>query len=83
MWYSRPIDILSHSNILSQDWKVLHDVIIYCMEASLYRLTSDVMELPCMISLFYIACGVSFLLVLHLCYWGMGSVHQYVRVLVL
>ena len=27
-WYDRPIDILSHSDILSQDWKVLQDFII-------------------------------------------------------
>ena len=34
------------------------------MEDSLYRLTSDVLELSCTISTFYIAGGVSFLLVL-------------------
>ena len=31
VWYSRPIDILSHSDILSHDWKVLQNVIINCM----------------------------------------------------
>ena len=68
MWYARPIDILSHSDILLQDWKVLKDVIIDCMEDSLYQLTSDVLELPCTISPFYIAGGVYFLIVLHLWY---------------
>ena len=53
------------------------------MEDSLYQLTSGVLELPFTISPFYIAGGVSFLLVLHLWYWGMGVVHQDVRVLVL
>ena len=83
MWYARPIDILSHSEILSQDCKLLQDVIINCMEDSLYWLTSYVVESPCTISTFYIAGGVSFLLVLHLWYWGMGVVNQNVRVLVL
>ena len=53
------------------------------MEDLLYRLTSDVLELPCMISSFYITGGVYFLLVLHLWYWGTGVVHHDVRVLVL
>ena len=44
--YARPIDVLSHSEILLQAWEVLQDVIINCMEDSLYRLTSDVMESP-------------------------------------
>ena len=83
VWYARPIYVLSHSNILSQDWKVLQDVIINCMEDSLYWLTSDVLESPCTISTFYIAGGVSFLLVLHLWYGGMRAVHKYVLVLVL
>ena len=81
MCYARPIYILSHSDILSLDWKDLQDVIINCMEDFLYRLTSDVLELPCTISTFYIAGGVYFLIVLHLGYWGMGVVHQDVRVL--
>ena len=63
--------------------KVLQDVIIHCIEDSLYRLTSDVLGLPCTISPFYIAGGVSFLLVLHLWYLGMGVLHHDVRVLVL
>ena len=83
MWYARTIDILSHSDILSQDWKFLQDVIIYCMEDYLYQLTSDVLKLPCMISPFYIAGGVYLILVLHLLYWGMGVVHYDVHVLVL
>ena len=83
MWYASPIDILSHSDILSQDWKVLQDFTIDCMEDSLYWLTSDVLELSCTISLFYIAGVISFLLVLHLWYLGMGVVHHDVRVLVL
>ena len=53
------------------------------MEDSLYWLTSDVLESPCMISPFYIVGGVSLLLVLHLWYWGMGVVHYDVRVLVI
>ena len=83
MWYTRPIDVLSHYDILSQDWKVFQDVIINCMEDLLYCLTSDVLESPCTISTFDIAGGVSFLLVLHLWYGGMQVVHQDVRVLVL
>ena len=83
MWYARPIDILSHSVILLQDWKVLHDVIINCMEDSLYLLISDVLELSSTTSLLYIAGGVSFLIVLNLWYWGIGVVNQYVRILVL
>ena len=71
VWYAGPIDILSHSEILSQDCKPLRDVIIYCMKYLLYWLTSDVLELPCTIRPFYIAGGVSFLLVLHLWYWEM------------
>ena len=43
VWYTRPIDVLSHSDILYQDWKVLQDVIINCTEDSLYWLTSDVL----------------------------------------
>ena len=53
------------------------------MEDSIYRLTSDVLELPCRISPFYIVVGVSFLIVLHLWYWGMGVIHHDVRVLVI
>ena len=68
VWYARPIYALSHSDILSQDWKVLQDVIINCMEDSLYRLTSDVLESTCTISTFYIAGGVYFLLVMQLWY---------------
>ena len=79
VWYARPIDILSHSDILSYDWKVLKDFIIDCMEDLLYRLTSDELESPYTISPFYIAGGVSFLIVLHLWYWGMGVVHHDVR----
>ena len=58
MWYASPIDILSHYGILSQDWKVLHDVIINYMEDSLYRLTINVLELPCKVIPFYIVGGV-------------------------
>ena len=83
VWYSRPIYILSHSDILSQDWKVLQDVIIDFMEDSLYRLTIDVLELPCTISPFYISGSVSFLLVLHLWYCRVQAVHHAVRFLVL
>ena len=83
MLYTRPIDILSHSDILLQDWKVLQDFIIDCIEDFLYRVTSDVKELPCTISPFYISGGVSFLLVLHLWYWVMLVVHHDVRVLVI
>ena len=83
MWYARPIDILRNSDILSQDWKVLQDVIFDCTEYSLYPLTSDVLESPCRISTLYIAGSVSLLLVLHLWYWGTGFVHQDVRVLVI
>ena len=83
MWYARPIDILSHSDILSQYWKVLQDVSINCMEVSIYWLTRDVLELPCTMSLFYIAGGVYFLLVLHLWYWVIRVAHHDVRVLVL
>ena len=39
VWYARPIDILSHSDILLQDWNILQNFIINCMEDSLYRLT--------------------------------------------
>ena len=53
------------------------------MEDSIYWLTSDVLELPCTISLFYIVGSVSLLLVLHLWYWGMGVIYHDVRVLVL
>ena len=83
VWYARPIDVLSHSDILSQYWKVLQDVITNCMEDSLYWMTSDVLELPYTIRTFYIAGGVSFLLVLNLWYGGMRVVHQDVRVLVI
>ena len=75
--------ILIHSDILLQDWKVLQDVIIDCMEDSLYWMTSDVLESPCTISLFYIAGGVSFLLVLQLFYLVIRVVHHDLRVLVL
>ena len=61
----------------------MQDVIIDCVEDSLYWLNSDVLELPCTISLFYIAGGVSFLLVLHLWYWVIGVIHHDVGVLVL
>ena len=61
----------------------MQDVIIDRMEDSIYWLNSDVLEAPCMISPFYIMGGVSFLLVLHLWYVGMGVVHQDVRVLIL
>ena len=50
VWYVRSIYVLSHSVVLSQDWKVLQDFIINCIEDLLYRLTSDVMELPCTVS---------------------------------
>ena len=83
MWYARPIDILSNSDILSQDWKVLQDVIINFMEDSIYQLTIDVLEFSCTINPFYIAGGVSLLLVLNLWYWGIGTVHHDVRVFVL
>ena len=83
MWYARPIDILRHSDILLQDLKVLQDVIIECTEDLLYRLTSDVLELPRTTIPFYIAGGVSLLLVLHFWYWGMRLVHHNVCVLVI
>ena len=80
---SGPINILRHYDIPSQDWKVFQDVIIDCMKDSLYRMTTDVLKLPCTISLFYIVEGVSFILALHLWYWGIQVVHHDVRVLVL
>ena len=83
MWYARPIDVLIHSDIISQDWNVFQYVIINCMEDSIYRLTSDVLKSPCTISTFYIAGGVSFFLVLHLWYGGMRVVHQDIWVLVI
>ena len=83
MWYAWPISIFSYSDILSQDWKVLQDISINCMEDLLYQMTSGVLELPCMISLFYIGVGLSFLLVLHLWYWVMRVLHHDVRALVL
>ena len=83
MWYAGTIDILSHYYILSQDWRVLQDVIIICMKDSLYWFTSNMLELPCTISPFYVAGGVSFHLVLHLWYGGMQVVHYDVRVFVL
>ena len=83
MWYAGPIDILSYSYILLQYWKVLHDVIIDSMKYFIYWMTSDVMELPCTISPFNITGDVSFLLVLHLWYWGMRVVQHDMRVLVL
>ena len=83
VWYARPIDALRHYDILSQDWKGLQDVIIDCIKDSLYWLTSDVLESPCTISTFYMTGGVSFLLVLHFWYWGMGVVHQDVHVSIL
>ena len=83
MWYASLIDVLSHSDILLQYWKVLQDVIINCMKDSIYWLTSDMLESPFTISTFYIAAGLYFLLVLHLFYLGMGVVHQDVHVLVL
>ena len=70
-WYARPIYLLSHSDILLQDWRVFHDFIINCMEDFLYRLTRDVLNLPYTISPFFIAGGVYFILSLHLWYWGM------------
>ena len=51
------------------------------MEDSLYWRTSDVLELLCTISTFYIMGGVSLLLVLHLWYWVLGVFHQDIRVL--
>ena len=83
VWYVWPIDILDHSDILLQDWKFLQDVIVYSMKDSLYWLTNYVLELPCTISLFNIAGGVSFLFVLHLWYRGMWVVHHGVRILAL
>ena len=83
MWYAGPIDILRNSDILSQDWKVLQDVIIDCMKDSLYWLTSDVLELPCTIRLSYVTDSVSFLLVLNLWYGVMQVVHHYVHAFVL
>ena len=83
MWYAGPTDILSHSGILLQDWKVLQIAIIDCMKDSIYRLTSDVLEAPCMISPFNIVGGVSFLIVLHLWYWGIRVVRHDVHVLFL
>ena len=65
------IDILSHYDILSQDRTVLQDVIIDYMEDWIYWLTSDVLESPCTISPFNIMGNVSFIIVLHLCYWVM------------
>ena len=81
MLYARTIDILSHYDILSKDWKVLQDVIIDCIKDFIYWLISDVLESPCTISSFYIAGGVSFILFLNLWYWGMLVVHHDVRVL--
>ena len=66
VWYVGTIDIFGHSDILSQDWKVLQDVIVYGTKDSIYWMTSDVLEFPCMISPFNIAGGVSVLFVLHL-----------------
>ena len=83
VWYDRPIDTLSHSHILSQDWKVLQDFIINCIEDSIYRMTSDVLESPCTDRPLYIAGGVSLLLVLQFWYWGIGVVNHDVRILVL
>ena len=61
----------------------MQDVIINCMEDSIYQLTSDVLELTCTISPSYIAGGVYFLLVLHLWYWVMGVVRdlEYTRLM--
>ena len=53
------------------------------MKDSLYRLNSDVLESHCTIRPFNVAGGVSFLLVLHLWYWGMRFVHHDVRIFVL
>ena len=83
MWYADPIDILRHSYVLLQDWKVLQDVIIDCMKDSLYWLTSGVLESPCTISPFYVAGDVSFLLGLHLWYGVMRVIHHGVRVFVI
>ena len=83
MWYTGTIDILSHSDILSKYWKVLQDFIIDIMKDSLYQLTIDVLESPCMISPFYITVGVSFIIVLHLWYGGMRVVYHDVHVFVL
>ena len=43
VWYAGLIDILSHSDILSKDWKVLQDVIVDGMNYLLYWMTSDVL----------------------------------------
>ena len=64
VYHARLTDILSHPYILSQDWKVLHDVIINYMEDSFYRLNINVLESPCMVNPFYIVGSVSFILVL-------------------
>ena len=53
------------------------------MKGFLYWLTIDVLESPFTISPFNITGGISFILVLHLCYWEMQVVHHDVRILVL
>ena len=83
MWYTGPIDILIHSDILFQDWKVLQDYIIYCMKYSPYLFTSDVLESPYAIIHFYVAVCLSSLLVFNLWYDGMRVIHHDVRVFVI
>ena len=83
MWYTGTINILSHSEILFQYCKVLQDIIIDLTKDSIYGLTSDVLEFPCTVSSFYVAGGVSFLLVLNLWYGGMRVVHHDVHIFVL
>ena len=83
MWYAGPIDILSHSYIISHNWKALQNVIINCTKDSIYWLTSDVLECTCTIILFYVAGGVSSLLVLHVWYGGMQAVHHDLLIFIL
>ena len=83
MWYAGSIYILTHSNIFSYDCKVPQDLIIDYTKDSLYLLTSDVLELTCAISSFYVAGGVSFILVPHLCYGGTRVINHDVRIFVI
>ena len=82
MWHTGSIDVLSHPDIVSQNWEVLQDVIINCMCDSLYWLSSDVLELPCLIIPLYISGSVLFLLFLHLCYGGALIIYHDVRIFI-
>ena len=53
------------------------------MKDFIYWLTGDVLELPCLISHFYVAGGIYFLIVLHFWNGGMRVVHHDVRVFIL